>query len=207
MNNMENEYMEESKTHADYPAGESDQREIEESSNSNKNGFLKSLLKDLLVAAVLAILLMQFIKPTIVQQTSMEPTLHPHDYLLLNKQAYRFSEPERGDIVVFHTDLKTETGAEKLLIKRIIGLPGETISIMDGGVYIDGKLVKEDYLPDDLLTAGEVTDYKIPKSSYFVMGDNRPVSNDSRQLGTIAKERFIGKAFVRLYPFNSIALL
>ena len=84
---------------------------------------------------VLAILLMQFIKPTIVQQTSMEPTLHPHDYLLLNKQAYRFSEPKRGDIVVFHTDLKTETGAEKLLIKRIIGLPGEIISIMDGSMF------------------------------------------------------------------------
>lgn len=201
----ENEYIGEANAQTDYHVDES--ANVENAEPSKKKGVLKSLIKDILIAIVLALLFMQFIKPTIVQQTSMEPTLHPNDYLLLNKQAYRFSEPERGDIVVFHTDLKTESGTEKLLIKRIIGLPGETISIMDGGVYIDGNLIKEDYLPDDLLTLGEVMDYKIPKSSYFVMGDNRPVSNDSRQLGTIKKSRFIGKAFVRLYPFNSISLL
>ncbi len=194
-------------TGSENPAQTDEDSENRNKKRSGKKDGVKSLIKDVIFALILAVILMQLVKPTIVQQTSMLPTLQPNDYLLLNKQAYRFSEPARGDIVVFHTNMKTETGKEKLLIKRIIALPGETVTIMDGGVYIDNELLDEPYLSDDLVTLGDVTDYTVPADEYFVMGDNRTVSNDSRQLGTIKKSDFVGKAFVRLYPFSSIKKL
>ena len=168
---------------------------------------MKGFLKELAIAIVIALVIMQFIKPTIVKETSMEPTLIENDYLLLNRQAYNFGEPERGDIIVFHTDLTTEDGKEKMLVKRVIGLPGETITISGGLVYIDGEVIEEDYIKDGY-TDGFVENYVIPEGELYVMGDNRLVSIDSRteSVGSITIDSVLGKAFVRLYPFNQICL-
>ncbi len=166
---------------------------------------MKGLIKEILIAIVIAFIIMQFIKPTIVKESSMEPTLYENNYILLNKQAYNFGEPKRGDIIVFHTGLKLENGKEKMLIKRVIGLPGETISIDSGIVYINGESLEENYTKDGY-TDGHVEDLIIPEGELFVMGDNRLVSIDSRldEVGCVKIDDVLGKAFVRLYPFNGI---
>ncbi|MBE6034837.1 signal peptidase I [Aminipila sp.] len=166
---------------------------------------MKGLIKEILIAIVIAFIIMQFIKPTIVKESSMEPTLYENNYILLNKQAYNFGEPKRGDIIVFHTGLKLENGKEKMLIKRVIGLPGETISIDSGIVYINGEPLEENYTKDGY-TDGHVEDLIIPEGELFVMGDNRLVSIDSRldEVGCVKIDDVLGKAFVRLYPFNGI---
>jgi len=168
---------------------------------------LKGWIKDILIAALIAVLIMTFIKPTIVKESSMEPTLYANNYIFLYKQAYLFSEPKRGDIVVFHTDLTTSDGHEKLLIKRIVGLPGDVITIEEGKVYINGARLEEPYINGEV-TAGFVDALKIPEGDVFVMGDNRGVSIDSRdsRIGCVEIKQIVGKAFFRLYPFNVIGL-
>jgi signal peptidase I len=167
---------------------------------------MKEFLKDLVIAVLVAFIILQFIKPTIVKESSMEPTLWENNYIILSKQAYTFDEPERGDIVVFHTDLKTDDGKEKLLIKRVIGLPGETLSIVDGNVYIDGELLDEPYIKNT--TTGYIESLTIPEGQIFVMGDNREVSKDSRSedVGCVDIDKIVGKAVIRLYPFDEITI-
>ncbi len=169
---------------------------------------LKEWIKDILIAVIVAVIILQFIKPTFVRETSMMPTLQEFNFLFLSKQSYRFGEPKHGDIVVFHTDLKTPSGDEKMLIKRVIGLPGDTITIEDGKVYLNGELQEEPYTMEDY-TSGYVKDVVIPEGSLFVMGDNRQNSIDSRDpdVGVIKIDDVYGKAVFRLYPFNEIGPL
>ena len=125
----------------------------------------------------------------------------------LSRQSYTFGEPKRGDIIVFHTELKTETGSEKLLIKRIIGLPGDVIDIEDGLVYLNGELLEEDYIPaGGTMPHDAGSHFEVPEDSLFCLGDNRGVSKDSRysDVGYIKIDEVVGKAVIRLYPFNSI---
>ena len=140
---------------------------------------MKTLIRDIAIVLVVVLAITFFIKPIIVKKTSMEPNLTENDYLFISKQAYRFGEPERGDIIVF----PHYTGGEKeLYIKRVIGLPGETIETKDGEIY----------------------NLEVPEDQVFVMGDNRQVSLDSRSdmLGTISKKSIKGKAVFRFYPFS-----
>jgi len=167
---------------------------------------MKEWLRDIAIAIIIAVLILQFIKPTIVKETSMLPTLKSNDYIFMSQQAYTlFGDPERGDIVVFHSDLKTGDGKEKLLIKRIIGLPGDTISIIDGIVYLNGEVYEEDYIMDGY-TTGHIEELVVPEGHLFCMGDNRNVSIDSRdsRVGCVPMEYIVGKAVFRLYPFNSM---
>lgn len=166
---------------------------------------MKGLIRDILVALVIVIAVTMVIKPTIVKESSMQPTLYENNYLLINKQAYRFSEEQRGDIIVFKSDLENENGEKKLLIKRIIGLPDDTITIQNGQVILNGEVLQEDYTLEGE-TPGELLDFTVPEGQLFVMGDNRRVSIDSRceEVGCVDEERVMGKAFVRLYPFNEI---
>ena len=106
--------------------------------------------------------------------------MNPNDYLIMYRQAYRSKAPERGDIIIFKSDLPDEEGKDKLLIKRVIGLPGDEIQIKNQKVYINGKKYKENYLKDGY-TTGEGT-WNVPEGHYFVMGDNRTGSHDSRYL-------------------------
>ena len=171
--------------------------------------FVKSLIKDIIVAAILAAVVISFVRPTIVKQTSMQDTLNPNDYIIMYRRAYSGDkEPKRGDIVIFKSELQDENGKNKLLIKRVIGLPGDKITINDGKVYINDKEYDESYLKDGY-TTGSVNNFKVPKGEYFVMGDNRVVSIDSRysEVGCIKKDAIKGRAVLRLFPFTKIRKL
>lgn len=169
---------------------------------------LKEWIRDIAIALVIGLILIQFIKPTIVKEHSMEPTLKENDYIFLSRQAYTFlGEPDRGDIVVFHSELKTVDGKEKALVKRVVGLPGERVSIAGGEVYINGKALEEDYTLDGY-TETDMEEITVPKGELFCMGDNRQNSIDSRdgRVGCIPVDQVIGKAIIRLFPFNKITL-
>jgi signal peptidase I len=147
----------------------------------------------------------------------MVPTLKTNDRVIVNKLSYKLHPVHRGDIVVFKTP-KGPNGDPidptiKDLIKRVIALPGETVTAQDGKVYIDGQPLDEHYLP-----AGTVTDCsrftadcfpngRLPADEYWVMGDNRQGSRDSRYFGPISKKEIVGRAFVRVWPLNRLGLL
>ena len=171
--------------------------------------FVKSLIKDIIGAAILTAVVISFVRPTMVKQTSMQDTLNPNDYIIMYRMAYSGDkEPKRGDIVIFKSELQDENGKNKLLIKRVIGLPGDKITINDGKVYINDKEYDESYLKDGY-TTGSVNNFKVPKGEYFVMGDNRVVSIDSRysEVGCIKKDAIKGRAVLRLFPFTKIKKL
>ncbi|MDR3304770.1 MAG: signal peptidase I [Clostridiales Family XIII bacterium] len=163
------------------------------------------LLRDIAIAFVVIIIILQFIKPTIVFEHSMEDTLHPQDYVFLAKQAYVFGAVEHGDIIVFRSNLPDDYGGTKNLIKRVIGLPGDTIEVRDGAVYRNGARLDEPYTKEGI-TEGEMAPVVVPADSYFAMGDNRRVSLDSRdpRIGCIPADDIRGKVFFRLFPLSTI---
>ena len=178
---------------------------------SGAGSFFRSLLIDIVIAAALAGVVLYFVRPTIVKQSSMEDTLHENDYMIMYKQAYRNHDPERGDIIIFQSELVDEdSGKDKLLIKRVIGLPGDEIKISDGQLYINGEAYYEDYLKDGYTPAFEIPaegeTYTVPENSYFCMGDNRAGSIDSRrsEVGCVDRDLIKGKVIVRLFPFSQI---
>lgn len=148
----------------------------------------------LLPALILALLLTHFVaQGTVVYGQSMEPNLHTDQRLIIDKVSTHFRLPERGEIVVIDVD-----HSEIPLIKRIIGLPGETIQIMNGQVLIDGVVLEEPYLPQVPLQ--NFAPVRIPPGHVFVMGDNRGLSNDSRAFGPVSLDRIIGRAWFSYWP-------
>ena len=183
----------------------------EPTAGQKAGGFLKSLLVDILIAICLAAAVLYFIRPTIVKQTSMEDTLRENDYMIMYRLAYKNHDPQRGDIIIFQSDLVNEdSGKDNLLIKRVIGLPGDDIMIKDDQLYINGEAYKEDYLKDGYTPAFEIPlngeTYTVPEDNYFCMGDNRAGSVDSRrkEVGDVPRESIKGKVVIRLFPFNRI---
>ncbi len=163
-----------------------------------------SWVRDILIAVLIAVLISQIISPTIVQQRSMEDTLHNGDYLMMFKLAYKFGDqPKYGDIVIFESNLKDSGGGNKLLIKRVIGVSGDVVSVKDGYVYRNGKMLTEPYTKDNY-TNGNMEPSTVPQGKLFVLGDNRVVSDDSRDpnLGFVDVSSIVGKALFRLYPFD-----
>ena len=171
---------------------------------------MKEFIQDILIALVIVAAIMVFIKLTIVKESSMESTLHENDYLFVNRQAYLTADhPDYGDIIVFQSHIQRDDGkGEKLLIKRVIGVENDVIDIHDGVVYRNGKALEEPYTKEGY-TEGDISNYKVSENEVFVMGDNRRVSLDSRssEVGTVSEDSIVGKAFIRLYPFNKIKLL
>jgi signal peptidase I len=162
----------------------------------------------IIVAGALAVAFL--IKTFILQafyipSSSMTNTLKIGDRVLVNKLSYKMHDVHRGDIVVFERPPGEEDRSVRDLIKRVIALPGETVDARDGHILINGRLLREPYL-DDVQTSG-VTQQTIPPNHYWVMGDNRINSKDSRVFGPIAKSLIVGRAFVRLWPLSSVHLL
>jgi len=165
-----------------------------------------------------ALVVAMVIKITTVQafyipSASMEPTLQVGDRVLVNKWSYRIHDVNRGDIVVFSKP-PTEQSDIKDLIKRVVGLPGETVTIDNNHVLINGQVLDESYLPDGTLTqpvgtygCAPANPCVVPDGSVFVMGDNRTNSKDSRYLGPIKESSIVGRAFVRLWPFTRLDAL
>ncbi len=155
----------------------------------------------LIVAAafVLALLIQHFlVKPFGIPSESMEPTLLKGDRVLVNRLAYRFGEPQRGDIVVFRPPLGRED-----YIKRIVAVGGDAVAVHDGRLYLNGEPQSEPYLKDqDLL--GRYEQIVVPEGSYFMMGDNRNNSGDSRVFGPVEKGAILGKAFLLYWPFSRL---
>ena len=187
-------------------AGQSEPEEWQDTLDNKVNVGRSALflLRDILIAVGVIILVLQFIKPTIVFEHSMEDTLHPEDYVFLARQAYTFGDVKFGDIVVFQSTLLDDRGVRKNLIKRVIGLPGDTISIQDDAVYRNGDRLYEPYTKDGV-TLGEMATVTVPNDAYFVMGDNRLVSTDSRSavVGFVHEDSLEGKVFFRLFPISS----
>lgn len=145
------------------------------------------------------------IQPFYVKGASMEPNFFDHEYLIIDEISYRFNHPERGDIVVF----KYPKDPKQYFIKRVVGKPGEKIEIQDGGVYINGTKLNEAYLPGEVETVlplrgyGEVT---LGSDEYFLLGDNRSQSLDSRIFGPVKRDFIIGRTWIRGWPFNRVTV-
>lgn len=182
------------------------QEEIEE----EKPNVMRELLGMLVyVGIVLAItfLIITFVgQRTHVSGESMENTLDDGDQLIVDKLTYRFHDPERFDIIVFPFRYKDNT----YYIKRIIGLPGETVQIVDGEIYINGELLEEPYGREVMQDAGLAAEpITLGDDEYFVLGDNRNYSSDSRDpsVALIHRKEIIGRAWLRIWPLNSFGIL
>lgn len=161
-----------------------------------------SLLRDVTFSILVAILVIVFVvQPVRVEGTSMLPHLHDGERIFVNKFVYRFERIERGDIVVFWWP----NDPSKSFIKRVIGLPGETVSVRDGEVYIDSELYEEPYLEGKYHRRHDHMQPVFVKEHYFfVMGDNRDSSNDSRVWGLVPEKYIYGKAMFRYWPLSGL---
>ena len=181
--------------------------EEEQEKSSQIKNFIRDTITVLVVAAVMILVLQFVIQKFVVEGSSMNFTLHDGQQLLVNKIVYRFHEPERGDIIVFHPPPEID---EDDFIKRIIGLPGEKVVIANGKVIIhkaDGSLMQ---LDEPYITRPANRDFEgdiIPEGEYFVMGDNRVNSSDSRTGWTLKEEDIIGKAWISVWPIGDWGLI
>ena len=161
-------------------------------------------LKLIIIIIIILFLMLYVVSVTQVVGSSMSPTLKDEEVLILNKFQYRFFEIKRGDIVSLDYE------DTKYLIKRIIGLPGETVKIVNNQLYINDKIYEEEYLANDLnyddFSLADLGYSKIPEDMYLVLGDNRENSLDSREIGLIKKEDINGKISLRFWPLNKIKL-
>ncbi len=172
--------------------------------------FVFELIKIVVISLVIIIPIRYFlIQPFYVKGASMEPNFHDHEYLIIDEISYRFKDPGRGDIIVF----RYPVNPQEYFIKRIVALPGEKVQIKDGQVLIyndvslDGKVLDESYLSDGIKTYS-LSDkiVNLGEDEYFVLGDNRNSSKDSRSFGTVNESFIIGKVLLRGWPFDRINL-
>jgi signal peptidase I len=165
-------------------------------------------VKTIVIAVAIALLITTFFDPTLVKGYSMYPTIQPNNFLIINKIPYMNDEPKFGDIVVFKAQVESLGEQEKDLIKRVIGVAGDTISVTDGIVYRNGVALDEPYIYIGG-TPGEMDQVTVEADKLFVMGDNRTVSLDSRdeRLGQIPVKDVLGRADLRLFPFTEIGSL
>ena len=154
-------------------------------------------VRDLLVSAVASVLIITFLyQPVRVEGTSMLPRLEDSDRLFINKFVYRISAIERGDVVVFHYP----RDPEKSYIKRVIALPGDRLRIDRGVVWVNGKRQVENYVPEEFRDTRSMAETVIPQDSYFMMGDHRSISSDSREFGPVERSLIYGKAVFVYWP-------
>jgi signal peptidase I len=205
------------------PADDATPGQVPPKKRQKKTSFLIELPILILVALVVAVLIKTFLVQAFwIPSGSMIPTLEINDRVLVNKLSYVFGEPDRGDVVVFDPPFGVEEDPEPLLqavvrniaeslglqtpavedlIKRVIAVGGEEIEVKDGRVFVDGAAIDEPYLnqPASMPDFGPV---QVPEGAVFVMGDNRARSQDSRRFGPIETDSIVGRAFVRVWPFD-----
>ena len=163
---------------------------------SKPNG-LGLWLRDVLISAAASVLIITFLyQPVRVEGTSMLPRLEDHDRLFINKFVYRISAIHRGDVVVFHYP----RDPEKSYIKRVIGLPGDRLRIDHGRVWLNGKALREGYVPEEFQDTKSTAEIVVPDDNYFVMGDHRSISSDSREFGPVDRDLIYGKAVFVYWP-------
>lgn len=173
----------------------------------NRTGERLELVKVFSISLALALAVTTFVRPTIVKGQSMEPTLKNNDYIIVKSESLFGRPPEYGDLIVFNSKVASKEGYTTLL-KRVIGLPGDTIEIRAGEVFRNGELLEEAYVKERM-SSGDIEEFTVEENRVFVLGDNRKSSLDSRnrRLGTIAYEDIIGTAKIRLFPLNKIGVL
>lgn len=195
---------EESTTQNETNEGSSDSAGTPKKQETALFGEIRTWIRDIFFAALTAVLIVVFvIQPVKVEGTSMQPHLSDQERIFVNKFIYHFSEVSRGDIVVFWYP-KDET---KSLIKRIIGLPGESIEIRSGIVLVNGEPLGEPYLEQSFVDFRSFGPVLVPDKNYFVLGDHRDSSNDSRNWGVVPANKIFGKAILRYWPVSKIGLI
>lgn len=168
--------------------------------------FIWEITKIVIIALLIVVPIRYFIfQPFFVRGQSMEPNFENGDYLIIDEISYRLREPQRGEVVVF----KYPGNPSQRYIKRIVGLPGEIVEIKDGKVVIFNQgesqiLDESDYLPPDTFTSGEIK-IALAENEYFVLGDNRYASADSRRWGPLSREDIVGRVILRAWPFTAFA--
>jgi len=173
--------------------------------------FFSELFKVIILGAFAVVAIRYFVfKPFVVKGASMEPNFREKEYLIIDELTYRLNEPQRGDIVVLRNQGQDD---QDYFLKRVVALPGERIVIMNGRVKIynaphtGGKFLDESlYLSPAVLTFGDM-DVTLKADQYFVLGDNRPASLDSRRIGPVARSEIVGRAFLRGWPLSRIEYL
>lgn len=163
-------------------------------------GFWRDLIETILMAVVLFLLLNAATSRVRVYNISMQPTLHEGNLLVVNKLAYKLGEPKRGDIIVFHY----QGTITEDYIKRVIGLPGDTVQIGNGIVRVNDQVITEPYIAE---LPGYTGQWKVPEGELFVLGDNRNHSSDSHDWGFVERQWVVGKAIVVYWPLDRIRVL
>jgi signal peptidase I len=164
---------------------------------SPKLGGVGLWVRDLIVSAIASVLIITFLyQPVRVEGTSMLPRLVNHDRLFINKFVYHISAIERGDVVVFHYP----RDPEKSYIKRVIALPGDRLRIEHGRVLLNGKPIPEPYVPEEFRDTRSMDELVVPDDSFFMMGDHRSISSDSREFGPVSRDLIYGKAAFVYWP-------
>jgi signal peptidase I len=187
-----------------------------EATPKKKRSGTRTIIEWLLLIAgalALALLIKTFLfQAFYIPSESMVPTLEKNDRVLVNKLSYKLHDVNRGDIVVFEAP-PGEDQDIKDLVKRVVGLPGEELTFRDGTIYVDDKPLDEDYLPDGTVTAprcpgeADLAAVQIPAKSYWVMGDNRAASKDSRCFGPIPEGDIVGRVFFKMWPLSDLGFL
>ena len=184
--------------------------QVDEQSFSDK---LKSNIIELIefvaiVAAILMTIRVFAAEPHRVSGSSMIPNFHDGDYIITNKLAKSSSSLQRGEVII----LENPSDKNQVFIKRVVGLPGEKVKLLNGKVYLNNEALEEKYLPEDLSSPGESflkegEEVIVPENNYFVMGDNRSNSSDSREWGFLQKDLVVGQALLRYWPVNKAGLI
>lgn len=162
--------------------------------------FLWEVLQTLVMAIVLYFMIDAVVGRVRVENISMQPTLHQDQFLLVNKLAYRLGSFERGDIIIFHFP----GDPREDYIKRVIGLPGESVEVKDGYVYVNGQKLEEPYIAAQ---PNYLKSYQVPEDGLFVLGDNRNQSSDSHMWGYVPTQNVVGKALIVYWPLKELKIL
>jgi signal peptidase I len=194
---------------ADFPPVDNDLQAVgdnaprPEDAHSQRSEFLsmaREIVETIVLSLIIFLVIRQGIQNYRIESHSMEPNFYDGQYVLVNKLAYKLGEPQRGDVVVFHNP----NNPDEDYIKRIIGLPGDTISFDSGVAYVNGKPLDEPYVNFPTNGNSGAEPLVVDDGYIFVMGDNRPNSRDSRVFGELSEDLMVGKAWVRIWPLTEM---